>query len=58
MDIDLLFQIIIKNLLSQLYILEHEFQEVNILINEFKKYDLFKVLVLEPTSTQTNHRFG
>ena len=52
MNIDFLFQNFIKNLLSYHYILEQEFQEVNDLINELKKYEPFKLDVREATPTQ------
>ena len=52
MNIDFLFQNFIKNLLSYLYMLEQEFQEVNDLINELKKYEPFKLDVREATPTQ------
>ena len=52
MNIDFLFQNFIKNLLSYLYMLEQEFQEVNDLINELKKYEPFKPDIREATPTQ------
>lgn len=49
---DLIFQRFKKNKLSYLYMLQSEFQEVNILINELKNYEPFKLDVREATPTQ------
>ena len=51
-DLDLLFRNFKKNLLSYLVMLEIEFQEVNVLINELKRYEPFKLDVRESTPTQ------
>lgn len=52
MDIDLLFQKFKKNILSYLYLLQSEFQEVNVLINELKQYDPYELDVRLATPTQ------
>lgn len=56
MDIDLLFQKFKKNILSDLYLLQSEFQEVNALINELKQYDPYEpdVRLAAPTQNALN----
>jgi len=52
LDISSLFKKFKENLLSYIYLLRSEFQEVNILINELKNYEPFKLDVREATPTQ------
>lgn len=52
LDINNLFEKFKENLLSYVYLLQSEFQEVNILINELKNYEPFKLDVRVATPTQ------
>lgn len=52
LEINTLFKEFKENLLSYLYLLQSEFQEVNILINELKNYEPFQLDVREATPTQ------
>ncbi|OGU39208.1 MAG: hypothetical protein A2315_00980 [Ignavibacteria bacterium RIFOXYB2_FULL_35_12] len=51
LGINNLFKKFKENLLSYLYLLKSEFQEVNVLINELKNYEPFKLDVREATPT-------
>lgn len=52
LEINTLYKKFKENLLSYVYLLQSEFQEVNILINELKSYEPFKLDVREATPTQ------
>ncbi len=52
LDTDSLFEKFKKNLLSYLHMVEDEFCEVNILINELKNYEPFQLDVRVATPTQ------
>jgi len=54
LDINILYKNFRENLLSYVYLLESEFEEVNILINELKNYEPFILDVRDATPTQNS----